>query len=78
MLFIGWTKDMLILFEKIVKRFVVLVEEWIDPSFCVITTHNLLHISEDIKRFGLPDNYWYIDSYCLIFLKSKLVTFYVV
>ena len=55
---IGWTQEMLILFEKLVKRYTILVEEWVDPSFCVITLHNMLHITEDIVRFGLADNYW--------------------
>ena len=25
---------------------------------CVVTLHNLIHLVEDIERFGPPDNYW--------------------
>ena len=25
---------------------------------CVVTLHNLIHLSKDIKRFGPLDNYW--------------------
>lgn len=25
---------------------------------CRITNHNLLHLSEDLERFGASDNYW--------------------
>ena len=39
-------------------RFVILLEEWVSPNQCTITAHNLLHIKDDIKRFGHPDNYW--------------------
>ena len=34
------------------------MEEWIGKDQCTITLHNLRHITEDIRRFGHPDNYW--------------------
>lgn len=54
----GWQQADLILFHNIVRRFLILLEEWIGEKQCVITSHNLIYIVDDIKRFGLPDNYW--------------------
>ena len=44
--------------QHILFRFVVLLEEWVNPDQCTITAHNLIHIVDDIERFGHPDNYW--------------------
>ena len=54
----GWSEDMLKTFDSLVKRFVIMLEETTGQWECTITAHNLLHIVEDIVRFGLPDNFW--------------------
>jgi len=54
----GWTAEELNLFDNIVKRYLVLLEEWSGEKQCVITSHNLIHFVDDIKRFGLSANYW--------------------
>ena len=39
-------------------RYVIMVEETCGPWECTITLHNLLHVPEDTRRFGQPDNFW--------------------
>ena len=35
-----------------------MTEETEGLKSCVVTLHNLIHLSEDIERFGSPDNFW--------------------
>lgn len=53
----GWTPDMITLLQRLVQRH-IFFEEVAGLENCVITVHNLLHMSEDIARFSAPDNYW--------------------
>lgn len=62
---VGWTKNDVQLFDKLAKRYCVLVEELLGVQQCVVTGHNLQHLCEDIKRFSSPDNYW-----CFVFERS--------
>ena len=47
------------LFFKLASRYVILNEVHRGFTSCVVTEHNLLHISRDALRFSHPDNYWY-------------------
>lgn len=57
----GWTNEDIELFENVAWRHNILSEETFGLSACVITEHNLIHVSEDIYRFSSPDNYWVFD-----------------
>ena len=54
----GITRDALQTLEKLIWRHNVLTEESERAKSCVISLHNLIHLSDDIKRFSSPDNYW--------------------
>ena len=54
----GWSHEDVNLFFKLAQRYLVLTEEHRGPTSCVVTEHNLLHISSDAMRFSHPDNYW--------------------
>ena len=45
-------------FTKLAKRHLVLTEERQGLQQCHVTLHNLIHLPEDVERFGSPDNYW--------------------
>ena len=44
--------------NKLVARHNILTEETEGKKSCVVTLHNLIHLSEDIERFASPDNFW--------------------
>ena len=44
--------------KKLIERHNILTEEVEGLKSCVVTLHNLIHLPEDIERFGSPDNYW--------------------
>ena len=44
--------------KKLIERHNILTEEVEGLKSCVVTLHNLLHLPEDVNRFGSPDNYW--------------------
>ena len=46
------------LFDKLAKRFNILIEELWGLSSCRVTVHNLMHIADDTFRFSIPDCYW--------------------
>lgn len=54
----GWSHDDVVLFEKLAKRYIILLEEQRGVTACRVTVHNLLHIPGDALRFSHPDNYW--------------------
>jgi len=57
----GFTEEMIDLLQHLILRHNVLTEEVLGLDKCVVTVHNLLHMTEDIDRFSAPDNYW---CYC--------------
>lgn len=54
----GWNHDDVNLFEKLAQRYLILTEEQRGITACVKTAHNLIHIPQDVLRFGHPDNFW--------------------
>ena len=54
----GWTDDSLDLLENMIWRYCILSKETLGISSCVISLHNMIHIPDDIRRFGSSDNYW--------------------
>ena len=44
--------------KRLIARHNILTEEVEGLKSCVVTLHNLIHLPEDIERFGPPDNYW--------------------
>ena len=44
--------------HKLAMKFNILAEETQGIHMCRITSHNLLHTSEDLIRFLASDNYW--------------------
>ena len=54
----GLSKDYLGILKQICSRRAILLEEQVGKKECVITSHETLHIYEDILRFGHSDNYW--------------------
>ncbi|XP_020896396.1 uncharacterized protein LOC110235289 [Exaiptasia diaphana] len=57
----GWTYEDIELFGKVAWRHNIISEETFGLAACVITEHNLLHVTEDIYRFSAPDNFWVFD-----------------
>lgn len=53
----GFTEEMIDLLQHLILRHNVLTEEVLRLDKCVVTVHNLLHMTEDIDRFSAPDNY---------------------
>ena len=54
----GWTVDSAAVFQQIVLRYNILLEESQGLRACHVVNHNLTHIHEDVLNFGAPDNYW--------------------
>ena len=54
----GWTENISKIFHKLALKHNILVEEVLGIAECRITVHNLIHVSEGVKRFRSPDNYW--------------------
>ena len=54
----GWTVDFAAVFQQIVLRYNILLEESQGLRACHLVNHNLSHIHEDVLNFGAPDNYW--------------------
>ena len=54
----GLTADDREILRKLIARHNILTEEAEGLKSCVVTLHNLLHLPEDVDRFGSPDNYW--------------------
>ena len=52
----GWKQEMLDLAGNLILRHNILVEKTQELKSCHVTLHNLVHIVDDIKRFGSPDN----------------------
>ena len=46
------------LLQQIIWRHNVLTEEVEGRKQCVISMHNLVHLTDDIMRFSSPDNFW--------------------
>ena len=61
----GWKNASLELLYKLIWRHSILTEETEGPCSCVISLHNITHLTEDIKRFSSPDNYW-----CFVFERA--------
>ena len=57
----GWREKDIELFNNVACRHNIMVEETFGLEACVITEHNLVHVSDDIYRFSSPDNYWVFD-----------------
>ena len=53
-----FNKDDVEVLKRLVARHNILTEEVEGLKSCVVTLHNLVYLSEDIERFGPPDNYW--------------------
>ena len=54
----GWTVDSAAVFQQIVLRYNISLEESQGLRACHLVNHNLTHIHEDVLNFGTPDNYW--------------------
>lgn len=54
----AWTVDSAAVFQQIVLRYNILLEESQGLRACHVVNHNLIHIHEDVLNFGAPDNYW--------------------
>ena len=54
----GWSFEDVWLFDKLAKRFNILIEELWGLTSCRVTVHNLMHIADDAFRFSIPDCYW--------------------
>ena len=67
----GFTEEMIALLQRLILRHNVLTEEVLGIEKCVVTVHNLVHLTEDIDRFSAPDNYW---CYCFERAVSKYVS----
>ena len=53
-----WTLEMIENFGRLCWRYCILVEETYGDCECVVTLHSVTHVTEDIMRFGSPNNYW--------------------
>ena len=51
--------------KRLIWRHNILTEETEGLKSCVVTLHNLIHLSDDIERFGPPDNFW-----CYVFERA--------
>ena len=54
----GLAHEELLTLNKICWRRLVLLEEQVCKKQCVITSHNSIHIKDDMLRFGHCDNFW--------------------
>ena len=54
----GWTVDSTAIFQDMVLRYNIMVEESQGLNACHVVNHNVTHIHEDVMNFGSPDNYW--------------------
>ena len=54
----GFNEDDIEVLKRLIVRHNILTEEVAGLKSCVVTLHNLIHLSEDIEHFGPPDNYW--------------------
>ena len=54
----GITPEMLSTLRPLIWRHNILTEEVHVGKSCVISLHNLIHLTDDIGRFSSPDNYW--------------------
>lgn len=54
----GFNDDDMEVLKRLIARHSILTEEVEGLKSCVVTLHNLIHLPEDIERFGSPDNYW--------------------
>lgn len=54
----GFTVNDREVLSKLIARHNILTEETEGMKSCVVTLHNLNHLSEDIERFASPDNFW--------------------
>ena len=54
----GFTVNDREVLNKLIARHNILTEETEGKKSCVVTLHNLIHLSEDIERFASPDNFW--------------------
>ena len=46
------------IFKKLSIRHLILSEEQVGLQQCHVTLHNLIHLPDDVIRFGPPDNFW--------------------
>lgn len=60
-----WTDNDIELFTRLAKRYAIVVEETLGVNQCVVTSHNISHLPEDIRRFSAPDNFW-----CFVFERA--------
>ena len=54
----GITTEMLSTLRLLIWRHNILTEEVHGGKSCVVSLHNLIHLTDDIERFSCPDNYW--------------------
>ena len=54
----GITTEMLSIPRLLIWRHNILTEEVYRGKSCVVSLHNLTHLTDDIERFSCPDNYW--------------------
>ena len=54
----GWTVDSPAVFQQIVLRYNIVLEESQGLRACHVVNHNLTHIRKDVLNFGAPENYW--------------------
>lgn len=66
----GWTLDDCELLTRLIWRHNILTEENEGLKTCVVTLHNLVHLTKDIERFSSPDNFW-----CYVF--ERAVKYYI-
>ena len=58
----GLEKEELSLLDLTCWNRIVCLEEWFGKKQCVVTSHDTLHIKDDVLRFGHPDNFWCFHS----------------
>ena len=61
----GWISDDCELLTRLIWRHNILTEENERLKSCVVTLHNLIHLTKDIERFSSPDNFW-----CYVFERA--------
>ena len=54
----AWKQEMPDLARNLILGPNILVEETQELISCHVTLHNLVHVVDDIKWFGSPDNLW--------------------
>jgi len=59
------TSDDQEILKRLIARHNILTEETEGLKSCVVTLHNLIHLPDDIERFGPPDNFW-----CYVFERA--------